>query len=83
MFPYVQVGSSKGVLPEEENYLAYASNLSSCDLLSIYVYARSIEKKRQERRIQQKVSVEAESLREKIEAGRKSWAEGPLDFCIG
>ena len=30
---------------ELENDLAYASNLSSCDLLSIYMNARSIDKK--------------------------------------
>ena len=35
---------AKGVLPGKlENDLAYASNLSSCDLLSIYMCARSIK----------------------------------------
>ena len=27
-----------------------------------------------------KVSVEVESFREKVEFGRRAWAEGPLDF---
>ena len=40
---------AKGVLPGKlENDLAYASNLSSCDLFSIYIYiymcARSIKR---------------------------------------
>ena len=84
MFAYIPFGSSKGVLPGElENNLAYTSNLSSCDLVSTYMYARSIKKektgettKRRKRRIERKVSVEAESLGEKVEFGGKS----PLDF---
>ena len=67
MFAYIPFVSSKSALPGElENDLAYTSNLSSCDLLW-YIYVRSIERddeKDGERRIERKVSVEAESLLE-------------------
>ena len=87
MFAYIPFGSSKSALPGElENDLAYTSNLSSCDLLSIYMYPRSIKKRRtketkrdEERRIERKVSVEADSLREKVEFGSRE----PVRFCIG
>ena len=65
-------------------------DLSSCDLLSI-MCARSISYDESEEKDKdddederdgksEKVSVEAESLREKVQFGRSAWAEGPLDF---
>ena len=89
MFAYIPFGSSKSALPGElENNLAYSSNLDGAWRLSnkyMYMYARSIEKGRDdkvdgERRIKRKVSVEANSLREKvIWFGRRTW---PVRFCI-
>ena len=70
MFAYTRItfGSSKSaLLGDLKNDLAYTSNLSSCDLLSIYICALALLKRDDEdgeRRIERKVSVEAESLRE-------------------
>ena len=57
--------------------------ISSCDLLSILCALARLnkddERRRRERRIERKVSIEAESVREKIEFGGRE----PIRFCIG
>ena len=60
--------------------LAYASNLSSFDLLSIYMYAHSIDEE-DERDKQSEKCRSKQNHFEKVKAGRKSGAGGPLDFA--
>ena len=82
MFAHIHVrfGSSKGVLPRElENDVAYSSNLVGAWHLSIHVYTLA-QSHRERDEENEKMSVEAESLREKVEYGRRAWEEGPLDF---
>ena len=81
MFAHIRFGSRKSVLPRElENNLAYSSNLVGAWRLSIYILFISICLLIRGERESEKVSVKVESLREKIEFGRRVWAEDPLYF---
>ena len=72
MFAYIPFGSSKSTLPGElENDLAYSSNLDGAWRLSIYMCARSIQKKT-------KRAKSVGRLREKVEFGGRE----PVIFCV-
>ena len=75
MFAHIQFVSSKSVLPRElGNDPAYSSNLVGGWRLSINICLLVRGEK------SKKVSVKVESFREKVEFGRRAWAEGSFDF---
>ena len=82
MFAYIPFGSSKSALTGElENDLTYTSNLSLCDLLSIYMYARSIEREtKKETKGERQFETTRGATRVKVIGLGAEWAEGSLDF---
>ena len=81
MFVYIRFGSSKSVFRRGlENDLAYTIKFVVMWLLSIYI--RSLDHRKRDK-VSEKVSVEAESLRGKVDFGSQSVGRGPVRFCIG